>query len=91
LSFCSAGIHGAMVLLGRRGVNMTFDARVARVLIASPGDTGAVRKLLRELLEDWNGLNAEDSSVVLLPVMWERDSKPEMGERPQSIINRRIG
>jgi hypothetical protein len=67
-----------------------FDAKVVRVLIASPGDTGAARKLLREIVEDWNGLNAEESGVMLLPVMWERDSTPEMGERPQAILNRQL-
>jgi len=69
---------------------MTFEARVVRVLIASPGDTGAARGLLREVMEDWNSLHAEDTRVILLPVMWERDSTPAMGERPQAIINRQL-
>jgi hypothetical protein len=69
---------------------MTFPATVVRVLIASPGDTGQARLLLRDVLQEWNSLHAEDSSVMLLPVMWERDATPEMGDRPQGIINRQL-
>lgn len=69
---------------------MTFPATVVRVLIASPGDTGQARVLLRDVLQEWNSLHAEDTHVMLLPVMWERDATPEMGDRPQGIINRQL-
>jgi DNA helicase HerA-like ATPase len=69
---------------------MTFTATVVRVLIASPGDTGQARVLLRDVLQEWNSLHAEDTRVMLLPVMWERDATPEMGDRPQGIINRQL-
>jgi hypothetical protein len=69
---------------------VVFDARVLRVLIASPGDTGKVRALLRELTWEWNGLHSETSGTVLLPAMWEHDTTPEMGERPQAVVNRQI-
>jgi hypothetical protein len=69
---------------------MTFAATVVRVLIASPGDTGQARLLLRDVIQDLNSLNAEDAQVMLLPVMWERDATPEMGDRPQGIINRQL-
>jgi hypothetical protein len=69
---------------------MTFAATVVRILIASPGDTGEARILLRDVIQDWNSLHAEDTGVMLLPVMWERDATPEMGERPQGIINRQL-
>jgi hypothetical protein len=66
-----------------------FDARVVRVLIASPGDTVNERQVLRGALEDWNGINA-DQGVMVLPLMWERDATPEMGDRPQGVINRQL-
>ena len=69
---------------------MPFRAEVVRVLIASPGDTGQARVLLRDVLQEWNSLHAEDSRVMLLPVMWERDATPEMGDRPQGIINKQL-
>jgi len=33
---------------------------------------------------------AEVSRVVVLPVMWERDVIPEIGDRPQAVVNRQI-
>jgi hypothetical protein len=69
---------------------MTFQATVVRVLIASPGDTGQSRLLVHDVLQEWNSLHAEDTHVMLLPVMWERDATPEMGDRPQGIINRQL-
>lgn len=69
---------------------MTFSATVLRVLIASPGDTVASRQVVKEAIEDWNSLNAEETGLILLPVLWERDATPEMGDRPQQIINRQL-
>jgi hypothetical protein len=69
---------------------MTFGATVARLLIASPTDTGTARQVIRQAAEDWNSLHAEETGVILLPLMWERDAVPEMGERPQLIINRQL-
>lgn len=69
---------------------MPFNAVVVRILIASPSDTATARRTLREAIEDWNSLHAENDGVMLLPVMWERDATPEMGERAQGIINRQL-
>jgi hypothetical protein len=68
-----------------------FQARVHRVLVASPSDTLDARRALRVAIEDWSSLNAEDSGVDLMPLLWERDSHPEMGDRPQGVINRQLG
>jgi hypothetical protein len=77
--------------VGRRAEDgVPFNATVVRVLIASPSDTAAARAALREALEDWNSLHAENAGVMVLPVMWERDAVPEMGDRPQAIINRQL-
>ncbi len=69
---------------------MSFDAKVVRVLIASPGDTESARRVLKDALEDWNSLHAEETKVMLLPVLWERDATPEMGGRPQALINEQL-
>jgi hypothetical protein len=69
---------------------MTFQALAVRVLIASPSDTSSVRAILRAVIEDWNSVHAEEAGIVLLPVLWERDTTPEMGGEPQSIVNRQI-
>lgn len=69
---------------------MPFSAQVVRLLIASPGDTADARRVVKETVEEWNSLHAETSGVVVLPVMWERDVVPGMGDRPQAIVNRQI-
>jgi hypothetical protein len=69
---------------------MTFIATVVRVFIASPSDTTAARSLLRDVIQDWNSLHAEGTGVMLLPIMWERDATPEIGTRPQEIVNKQL-
>jgi len=69
---------------------MSYTATVYKVMIASPGDVPAERSIVRELLSEWNVVNADSKQVVLLPVGWETHSVPEMGGRPQAIINKQV-
>jgi len=59
-------------------------------MIASPSDVTAERNIIRDVLFEWNAINAEKNNIVLLPVGWESHSAPEMGDRPQAIINKQI-
>jgi DNA-binding transcriptional ArsR family regulator len=69
---------------------MAYEAMVYRILIASPSDVIAERKAIPDIIGAWNATHSEDYGVVLLPVMWETHSTPEMGDRPQAIINKQI-
>ncbi len=69
---------------------MAFNVTAFRVLIASPSDTADARRALVEAINEWNDLNAESLGVVLLPTLWEISAAPEMGDRPQAIINRQL-
>ncbi|WP_115526659.1 MULTISPECIES: hypothetical protein [Xanthomonas] len=69
---------------------MSFDAKVFKVLIASPGDVEEERDAIPEVIARWNNTNAETSSIVLLPVKWETHSAPLLGDRPQGIINEQL-
>jgi hypothetical protein len=69
---------------------MPFSSTVFSVLIASPSDVPNERSAIAESLHEWNSLNASDTSIVLLPVMWESHSAPYMGDRPQAIINEQV-
>ena len=69
---------------------MAFDAKIFRVLIASPGDVGNERDVIPEVINDWNAINAAISKVVLMPIKWETHSAPLMGDRPQAIINKQL-
>lgn len=69
---------------------MTYQATVYRVLIASPNDVIPERKAISDTLHSWNALNSQTMGIVLLPIMWETHSAPEMGSRPQEIINKQL-
>jgi len=69
---------------------VSFDARIYKVLIASPSDTGESRQAILQAIVEWNDLNSEGYGVVLLPVMWEMSSTPSVGASPQAIINDQI-
>lgn len=69
---------------------MTYNAITYKILIASPNDVTRERKAIPEAINFWNSLNSEQLKVSLLPVMWETHSTPEMGSRPQEIINRQL-
>lgn len=69
---------------------MSFAATVYRVLIASPGDLVQERKIIEEVVNDWNASHAADEGMVLLPVRWETHAVPEYGDPPQAIVNRRL-
>jgi hypothetical protein len=69
---------------------MPFPATVYRVMIASPGDVQAERNIVREVVGEWNSVNAATRKVMLLAIGWETDVAPEMGDAPQNIIDKRI-
>lgn len=69
---------------------MVQRAAMIRVMIASPGDVGKERQLVRDVIHEWNAIHAQERSAVLLPVGWETDSFPDMGGRAQEIISKQI-
>lgn len=69
---------------------MPFQAIVYYVLIASPSDVSAERQAIPEVIHSWNAVNSAHMGIVLLPVKWETHSAPQMGDRPQAIINKQI-
>lgn len=69
---------------------MAFEAKVFRVLIASPSDVTEEREIAVRTIQEWNDLHSHDRQIVLLPLRWESHSSPEYGRRPQEVINRQI-
>ena len=70
--------------------SMPFCANVYQVLIASPSDVADERRLVQEIVFEWNAVHSRSRGIVLLPVMWETHAAPAMGDRPQGIINKQI-
>lgn len=69
---------------------MSYKADVLRVLIGSPSDVQEERKIIEESLYVWNSIHSLDERIILQPIMWERDSAPQLGDRPQAILNAQI-
>lgn len=69
---------------------MPYLATVLNVMIASPSDVIHERMAIRDVIADWNAAHAHDRKTILMPVGWETHSVPEMGDRPQAIINKQL-
>jgi hypothetical protein len=67
-----------------------YQARVYRVMIATPSDVPSERLIIRESVYHWNDILAHRSGTVLLPVAWETHAHPLMGTRPQAVINSQV-
>lgn len=69
---------------------MSYNATVINVMIACPSDVSAERQIVKDSVQVWNSVNAEDKQIVLMPMAWDTHSSPKMGERAQEIINKQV-
>lgn len=69
---------------------MAHQAIILNVIIASPSDVAEERQLVRDAIYEWNAIHSKQFGIMLNPVGWETHVAPEMGDRPQEIINKRI-
>jgi hypothetical protein len=60
------------------------------VFIASPSDIVDERVEVRKVIADWNATHSRKENTILNPILWESHSWPEMGDRPQAILNKQI-
>ena len=67
------------------------NARVIRVLVASPGDLDVERDTVGTAVEELNLGLAPSQNMRLELVRWETHASPELGSDPQHIINRQLG
>lgn len=69
---------------------MSYIATVIPVMIASPGDVQREREEVRKAIYSWNDVNSKKTSMILNPIGWETNGAPEMGDRAQALINKRL-
>jgi hypothetical protein len=69
---------------------MAYAATAIEVMIASPSDVVRERQIVRDVLAEWNALHSLRESICLMPVGWETHSSPDLGGRPQELINERV-
>lgn len=69
---------------------MAYQATILNVMIASPSDVAEERQLVRDAIYEWNAIHSKQFGIMLNPVGWENNVAPQMGNRPQEIINKSI-
>ncbi len=69
---------------------MAYQATIIPIMIASPGDVAEEREIIRSVIHEWNDVNAATTKIMLNPVGCETHTSPELGARPQELINSRI-
>ena len=67
---------------------MPYLANVYQVFIASPSDVADEREIVRRTIGDWNLAHAHSRRIFLEAVGWETHTVPNMGDRPQEIVNK---
>ncbi|MFZ4526663.1 MAG: NACHT domain-containing protein, partial [Chlorobium sp.] len=65
------------------------DKKVVKVLVASPSDVDAERKIADEVIRTWH-IRHPNSGIMLEAVLWESHGASECGERVQGILNKQI-
>ena len=63
---------------------------VIECLVISPSDVAEERQAIVDTVELWNAQVGQTTDVLINTVRWETHARPEMGDRPQAIINRQI-
>jgi tetratricopeptide (TPR) repeat protein len=71
----------------KRSIEMLQNVRI---FVASPGDVTKEREHLRQVADKLNQSIAHELGFNVEIVGWETHVIPEMGERPQAIINKQI-
>jgi hypothetical protein len=69
---------------------VAYQAQVLPIMIASPGDMLDARRVVRDVIHEWNYVHSLPSNLVLMPVGWETHASPDLSGRPQEIINERV-
>jgi hypothetical protein len=87
---CPSSVSLLFAIISNAHEFMTYKATIYRIFIASPSDVSEERKVIREVISEWNVNYAESRGIYLEAVGWESHATPELGERPQSILNRQL-
>jgi hypothetical protein len=69
---------------------MARRVKVFEIFIASPADARQERDIVCELVADWNAIHYRSSSILMHAIRWESHSYPQLGDRAQSIINKKL-
>ena len=67
-----------------------YSGIIIEVFISSPADVVIERKIVHNLIEEWNITNTRKRKQILRSLSWEKDVYSAFGDSAQSIINKQI-
>lgn len=78
-----------VTVIGREAMAKTHT--ILEVFVASPGDVADERRILEDVVSEFNNTWGDKHKVWLELVKWETHSRPGFGEDPQDVINKQVG
>ena len=69
---------------------MRNDTRIIEILLAGPSDVKREIQIARNVIEAWNAAYSHSENIILQAIHWDTHAFPEIGDRPQGIINRQL-
>lgn len=70
---------------------MAKNQTLLQVFVASPNDVVEERKILEEVIKEFNVTWGDTNAVRLELIMWETHTRPSFGEDAQDVVNKQIG
>jgi len=67
-----------------------YNGEIIEVFVSSPTDVDKERKIVYNIIEEWNIINTRKRKQILRSVTWEKDVYSAFGESVQEIINKQI-
>ncbi len=69
---------------------MRKNAHAIEILLAGPSDVKRELQVARDVIEAWNAAHSHTENTLLQAVYWDTHAFPEIGDRPQGVINRQL-
>ncbi|HET8891640.1 MAG TPA: hypothetical protein VFQ41_22255 [Candidatus Angelobacter sp.] len=69
---------------------MRKNARAIEILLAGPSDVKRELQVARDVIEAWNAAHSHAENTLLQAIYWDTHAFPEIGDRPQGVINRQL-
>lgn len=67
-----------------------MEMKLIKLTLCGPSDVAREIKIAQEVVQDWNLNHGEAHGFWVKHQHWSTDSHPEIGDRPQAIINRQM-
>ena len=69
---------------------MRNDTRTIEILLAGPSDVKREIRVAHKVIESWNAAHSHLENTFLHAIYWDTHAFPEIGDRPQAVINRQL-